>query len=164
MNRNTEWYKFTGISSFDHVTQPDLEFNNWNIRVHLDEESLAKFEELKKPLEDGTEGILNESKMDDDGVYVTFKRPMSRKWNGVDTMLTPPVILDKDENAFEGRIGSGSKVTVKCEVYKYNKPFKKGKGRAMRLLAVKVLDHVPYTKSNFTESEEKQASGFKEPF
>ena len=160
MARNIDWYYFQGKASWSKVQVPDLEYKNWTIRVHLNPESLNTFNKLKE--DDGeVSGILNEVKRDDDGDFVNFKRPMFKNFGSGDEPLAPPEVLDCESRPMkkEEHIGNGSDVTIKCECYKYNKPFRKGKGRALRMVAVKVDNLVPYTRADFTERQEKAVEG-----
>lgn len=158
----TEYYYFQGKAKWAKVHQPDIEYKNWNICVYLTPESWNIWNKLKETDDKGVDGILNESKKDDDGEYVVFKRPMTRKWDGKDTMLAPPIVLDSNDEPTTLHIGNGSDVTVKVECYKYRKPFNKGFGRAIRLLAVKIENLVPFTKSHLSEDELRQMKGLPE--
>jgi hypothetical protein len=105
------------------------------------------------------EGILNEVKKDEDGYSVMFKRPME-KWG---TQLTPPQMMDKDGNPWKGElIGNGSDITVKVECYQYKKPFNKGKGRAIRLAAVRVDNLIPFERREMTGEQLRQVKGLDE--
>lgn len=158
--RNTEWYYFQGKASWAKLITPDLEFKNWNIKVHLTPDSYNQFMKLKEP--DGEiDGILNEVKQDDDGYFVVFKRPTEKKFGNEIKMFSPPEVLDADGKTMKGvHIGNGSDVTVKVECYKYNKPFKKGRGRAIRLVSVRVDNLIPYERNkDFTEQQEHAVAG-----
>jgi hypothetical protein len=72
-----------------------------------------------------------------EGKYVQFRRP-TLDWSG--NNLPPPDVIDLQGNAITDKIGNGSDVIVKVEVYKA----KKGKGH--RLLAVQVENLIPYGK------------------
>jgi len=158
--RNVEWYYFQGKSSWAKVQQPDLEFKNWNIRVYLKPESIDLFNKLKEP-EGDVEGILNELKEDEDGKFATFRRPMVKNWGRGDEHMTPPEVLDADGEVLskDKLIGNGSDVTVKVECYKFRKPFKKGMGKAIRLVAVRVDNLVPYSREDYTPEQEKAVQG-----
>jgi hypothetical protein len=158
--RNTEWYYFQGKASWAKLITPDLEFKNWNIKVHLTPDSYNQFMKLKEPQGD-IDGILNEVKQDDDGYFVVFKRPTEKKFGNEIKMFSPPEVLDADGNTMHNiMIGNGSDVTVKVECYKYNKPFKKGRGRAIRLVSVRVDNLITYErKKDFTEAQEHAVAG-----
>lgn len=158
--RNVEWYYFKGKASWARVQLPDLEFKNWNIRVYLTPESLVEFNKLKEPKGD-VEGILNEVKQDDEGSYITLKRPMFKNWGKGDEPLTPPEVIDANNQPIPNStlIGNGSDVTVKVECYKYRKPFNKGQGRAIRLVGVKVEHMIPYSRKDFSAHQEHAIAG-----
>lgn len=162
MARNTEWYYFQGKASWAKLQQPDAEFRNWNVKVHLKPESLELFKQLKET-EGEVEGILNEIKRDDDGDFVTFRRPTFKRFRkgGEEEPLSPPEILDS-ENKPVGRhveIGNGSDVTVKVECYKFNRPFGKGRAKAIRLVAVRIDNLVEYSQNDFTPMQKNAVAG-----
>ena len=176
MARNTEWVYFSGKGSwFNKLTTPDMEYGNWQIKLNFNDESYQKFMKLKEPLEDGTEGILNEIKQDEEGFFHVFKRPIKKEYkdrnNVTQTIFfEPPVVLDgtkgKDvePQPWDKKvgIGNGSDITVKAEVYKYNKPFRKGKGRAIRLFSVLIENLIPYEQKDFNPEQKKAAEGLNE--
>lgn len=153
--KNVEWYNFQGKASWAKLITPDIEFKNWNVKLHLTPESYNQFMKLRE--DDGNiGGILNEVKKDEDGYFVILRRPME-KWG---TLLPPPVITDKDGNPWRGEsIGNGSDITVKVECYKYKKPFNKGQGRAIRLVAVRVDNLVVYEKKDMTGQQLHAVAG-----
>jgi hypothetical protein len=157
----SEYHYFQGKGMWARLQSPDLEYNNWSIKVYLTQDSYAKFMKLKES-SNGVEGILNDVKNEEDGYAVTFKRPVSKEFKGVKTMMTPPVVLDKDNQPYAGEIGNGSDVTVKVVRYTYNRPFNKGKGSAIRMEAVKIETLVPYLKDQMPQSFQNQAKGIEE--
>jgi len=158
MPGKTTFEYFQGKAHWAKLNAPDLEYQNWNVKVYLTPESYDKFMALKEPKGD-VEGILNEVRKEEDGYSVVFRRPLAKMWSGVSTRLAPPTVVDKDGIPYGGNIGNGSDITVKCEVYQYNKPFKKGKGTAIRMLAVKVDHLIPFERGEETISEaNKKAS------
>lgn len=157
----TEQVYFSGKGYWAKLVHPDIEYNNWNIKLYFDEPSLSLFEQLQKE-EDGVAGILNEVKMDDEGKYHVFKRPVSKNFGNGDERLTPPVVLDASGQPFQGGIGNGSDVTVKCELYRYNNRRTKKPGRAIRLEGVKINSLVPYEKKDMLPEQQKLAAGLDE--
>lgn len=158
-NRKVDFYYFKGKASWAKVHTPDTAFEpQWNIRVHLDPDSLSLFKKLKE--KDGeVEGIMNDIKMDDDGEYVVFRRYVTRKWKGIETQLTPPIVVDKNNRPTTENIGNGSDVTVKVQCYTFAARFNRKLGRAIRLESVRVDHLVPFERSDLTENEEKQVAG-----
>lgn len=160
MAKNSEVF-FQGKASWPKLVVPDREYKNWNVKVHLTPESYNKFMDLKETKGE-TEGILNEVKKDEDGYFVVFKRPTEKTWKGKLEKLLPPILLDAEGRPMNTDIGigNGSDVTVKCEYYTYNKPFgRKGRGSAIRMIAVRVDNLVPYSRGDFDESKEKAVAG-----
>ena len=157
MAKNDPVY-FQGKCSWAKLVQPDIEYNNWNIKLHFNQESYNKFMALKEKVGD-VEGILNEVKKDDDGYYHVFKRPVSRDFGQGVERLTAPVVVDAQGVPFPEYIGNGSDVTIKCEQYVYTNRRTKKKGRAIRLEGVKIDNLVPFTKKDYTPEQEKLALG-----
>jgi len=159
-------YYFSGKAKFGpRLIKPDLEYRCWNVVLYLDDKSLEQFRKLKDGA-DGIEGIMNELKQDEDGFYATFKRPMSRTYNGKEQAFTPPVVIGADNMPWQDHrlIGIGSDLTVKCEWYSFNKPFKKNtKGSAIRLVSARVDNLVEYTpQKDYSEEEVKMVKGLPE--
>lgn len=154
---------FQGKCKWARVQNPDVEFKNWNIHVYLTAASIEKFNELKKD-KDGIDGILNELRNNEDGDYVVFRRPMFKNFGKGDEPLQPPEVIDNEGRPIsrDNFIGNGSDVTVKCELYTYYKPFKKGQGRAIRLTGVKVDNFVPYDRDDLKPNQEKMLKGLDE--
>lgn len=154
---------FQGKASWPKLVNPDQEYKNWNVKVHLTPASYNLFMDLKEKKGE-IDGILNEVKKDEDGYFVVFKRPTEKKWKDKVEQLQPPELLDHENRplARDVMIGNGSDVTVKCEQYTYNKPFKKGMGRAIRMVAVRVDNLVPYTRKDFNEYQTKAVEGLDE--
>jgi len=154
---------FQGKCKWARVLLPDVEFKNWNIHVYLDAKSVAKFRELQEE-KDGVSGILNELRNDEDGDYVIFRRPMFKNFGKGDEPLQPPEVIDHEGRPMPKTIGigNGSDVTIKCELYTYTKPYKKGFGKAFRMTGVKVDNLVPFERSDLKPNQEKMVKGLDE--
>lgn len=144
----TETYKFTGKSKWAKVYDPE-EFrgaSNWKINVYLDDAEIAK---RKKA------GIQSKTYSDEDGTYVTFKRPQTKLIKGVLNEFAPPKIFDAEGNclvdykksadgtSFErvGKpvlIGNGSVVEATVTVYDTQM------GKGQRLESIKIIDLIEY--------------------
>jgi hypothetical protein len=143
-------------SWFQHFFNADSKFGDakWHITLHPDEESLAKFKSLN---------LKNTIGKDDDGWYVRLSRPcrkVTRK--GQELIWTAPVMFDKDGIPLDQsvRIGNGSDITVKCEVYQYSAPSAKEKSNAIRLESARIDQLVPFDGTkDYTKEENKQADG-----
>lgn len=159
---NTENHYFQGKAKWVRVHNPD-QYNNWKMDLYLTDESYKKLLDLKES-KDGVSGILNVIKKDDDGYYTSFKRPASKLMRGKTVGFAPPEVLDKDgvTPLRDTVIGNGSDVTVKIQVYTYNKPAG-GKGRATRLEAIKVDNLIPYGgKKDMDDEMFRQTKGLDE--
>lgn len=160
--RETKIVYFQGKGSFfNHLQKGDLEYKNWNVRLYLNPDSVAMFKKLQEP-EGDTDGILNELKQDEQGDYYHhFKRPMFKNFGKGDEPLLPPEILNKDNSPWDRNtsIGSGSDITVGCELYAFTNKRTKKKGKAIRLSTVRVEHLVPYTRDDFTDKQNLMVKG-----
>src|SRR5580765_3668615 len=118
----------SGKAKFVRMWQPD-KYDKWSLLLYLDKPSLNTFSELK------SQGILNTLKMDADGQYIRLSRPMKKTFRGVDNLMTPPVVIDKDGKALPANtpIGNGSDVTAHLAFYTFQRQFGGGQGAAIRL-------------------------------
>lgn len=144
----TEYVYLSGKASWARTNTPD-EWGNWKITLHPDAKSLEIVRDLQ------ADGMKNQLKKDDDGYYVTFKRPTSKEFKGQIKPFNPPVVTKADgETPFiDGLIGNGSDVTITLEVYEHKTPGG-GKAKAGRLAAVRVDALVPYMGSRDMETDQ----------
>jgi hypothetical protein len=77
-----------------------------------------------------------------DGLLVRFRRKVNRK-DG--TVNKPPIVVDAAKQPFGENIGNGSVVKVQFRPYKYD--FRGNKGVSADLVAIQVLDLIPFGKS-----------------
>lgn len=127
----------------------------WKLTLYPDEESLTKINSMKE------EGLMNSLRKDDEGYNMTFKRVLKKKIKGTEITFTAPVVVSKEGQPLDGHgIGHGSDVTIKLQVYKFNKPGASGKAIAARLEAVKVENLVPFKpRTEFTTEQAFQLKG-----
>ncbi len=126
----TTYHYFTGITKWAKVRKPDVKYNNFQVPLYMDEETLEKFKELNLALA---------VKTDDNGTFVTFKRPMEKLMKGEVVTFGPPKVFNADGSEMkEGLIGNGSTVTVKISKYDTIK------GPGHRLESLRVDDLVEY--------------------
>lgn len=137
----------------------DTEFQCWNTNLYPDQESKDIFLKLKETTPTGVEGIMNALKHDEDGDFISLKRPFFIKVKGQQVPMAPPLVLDKDNQPFNGLIGNGSDITCKVMVYQHRKMRPGTKGQALRLEAVRVDNLVEFTRDNYTENEQRQVKG-----
>jgi hypothetical protein len=149
-----------GKCKWAKVQAPDLEYKNWNIKLYPTAKSIELFNKLREG-EEGIDGILNSIQNDEEGDFIILRRPMFKNFGRGDEPLEPPTVINSEGQpmARDVLIGDGSDITVKVERYVYNKPFKKGRGSAIRLVGVKVENLVPYSRKDFSERQEKDAQG-----
>lgn len=168
----TEFYKFTGKAKWAKIYEPE-EFRgstNWKIDVYLDKKQL---DARKKA------GIQSKVYEDEDGTYVTFKRPKTKLIKGVLNEFSGPKVFDKDgetlvsyhKNA-DGTnwermgnpvlIGNGSTVEVEVAVYDTSM------GKGQRLESIKVIDLIEYKSdgggNTIIKSGDAPTTGVKTPW
>ena len=102
----------------------------YKIDVYLEQEELNKVSQAKSRLK---------PKLDEDGVFVSFRRPNKPK-NGIEALGGVPSVVDAEGNSWdeEVNIGNGSEVEVYFEVYASKF------GTGTRLKGIKVLNLVEY--------------------
>lgn len=155
MSGQKSYYEyFNGKGKWIKAVTPDPKFHKWNMQLYPYDKDLEKFRELQ------SKGVLTRLKKDDEGYNFQLSRPTSKVMRGELVAFTPPLVMDKDGNIIEGlKIGNGSDVTAKVQVYSYPKPTG-GRGIAIRWEALKVLNLVPFKTEDFPEGsmEAAQAS------
>jgi hypothetical protein len=103
----------------------------WQVDVCLDEDGKNLVESL---------GLDVKNKGDEKGDFIKVKRKVDKR-DG--TKQTAPIVKDSNNNDWDDRlIGNGSLVNVKFSTFDYN--YNNKKGVAAFLLAVQVVDLVPY--------------------
>lgn len=132
----TDFVKIKGKLKWARTIKPE-EYEGtrfWRVTVYPDAESLPIVEDLVK------QGIKNVLKKDEEGYYISFKRPTEKDFNGVVKAFDPPKVTDKDGNPLDVLIGNGSVGVVELECYGY----RKRSGKAARLFGIQVTELVPY--------------------
>jgi hypothetical protein len=125
-------FYFRGEASWAQVFEPVDKYKKedgkeWKISLKLDDASQALFHESGCGLEPSKK----------DGSY-TFRRPTRKLIKDKLVEYAAPLVLDKTNTATTDKIGNGSIVTVKVDIY----PTRKGKGHTLE--AVRVEELVPY--------------------
>ena len=123
----------SGKAKWAKVYKPDDKYQNWTIQLYMDKDSLTTYQES---------GMSMAVKKDDDGNYVTFRRPMAKLIKNELVKFNPPRVLDSNNQPFDKNIGNGSDVTLKVLVYDTIK------GPGHRLEAVRVDKWVEYVKQD----------------
>lgn len=144
----TEFHKFTGKAKWAKIYEPE-EFRgstNWKIDIYLDKKQL----DVRKKA-----GIQSKVYEDEEGTYVTFKRPKTKLIKNVLNEFSGPKVIDAEGNTLvsyrkntDGTnwervgepvlIGNGSTVEVEVAVYDTSM------GKGQRLETVKVIDLIEY--------------------
>lgn len=150
--KNSEFVFLKGKVSWVRYITPDEKFGKWSVRLHPDEESLKTLQTLQME-----KAIKNQFKKDEDGYYMQFSRPISRKIKGKEIAMTPPVVLNADGTPMEGvAIGNGSDGIVKLEVYSYPTPTG-GRGYAARWDSLRIDNLIPFNKdTDFPDPMQKE--------
>lgn len=156
----TENVYLTGTLSWVRDRTPD-EWGNYKATIHPDSESLEKVREL------AAEGVKNVIKKDENGYYVTYKRPVQKMINGKVVGFIPVILLDGSQKLPDGsfapmrdvNVGNGSTGVMKLQVYEHRTPGG-GKAKAARLESIRVDNLVPFqSKAEFSEEELRITKG-----
>lgn len=132
----SSYYFLSGKAKWAKLFKPDDKYKNWQIQVYLDDPSMKIYDES---------GMTMQKKTDDDGQFVTFRRPETKIIKEELVKFDPPTVMDTDGAKLDQLVGNGSDVTIKVVVY----DTMKGKGH--RLEAVKVTKLIPYVKQETVE-------------
>ena len=148
-----------GKAKWVRTTAPDP-WGNWKMDLYFNPESKSKWNQAKEEF-----GLLNNTRTDADGDFITLKRPMEKKRRDGRTFgFAPPEVLQSDGTTplRDTLVGNGSDVTAKVSIYQYNKPGG-GKGHAARWEAIRVDNLIPYDgKRDFDGDAQKQVGGLSE--
>jgi len=122
----------SGKAYWASVVKPNTTYEDtWQVDVCLDEDSKSMVESL---------GLTVQNKGDEKGDFVKIKRKV---YKNDGSMRPAPIVKDSENNDWDGRlIGNGSLVNVKFSTYDWN--YNNKQGKASFLLAVQVVDLVPY--------------------
>jgi len=150
----TKWFRHSAPNKF----------GNWSHDLYLDPTSLEKWKELQENSED-VQGIKNRLKRDEDGDFVTLRRPVEKQMRtGKKVGFAPPEVFMADGvTPLRGvLVGNTSDITTKLEVYQHFIPGTKDKkAKAIRWLSSKVDNLVPFenTGEDLTENEQRASKG-----
>lgn len=150
-----EYVYLSGKAKWFRAGQAD-QWGFFKTKLYLDPPSKTKFMELKK------EGLASFLNMDEEGEWITCKRPSQKVMKGRPVSFAPPEILNKDGTIplRDVNVGDGSDITCKMFVYEYRAPGKDTpKKKAMRLESVRVDNLVPFNKESFDPDTEKMVRG-----
>lgn len=104
----TRYVYLSGRTKWAKVRKPDEKYNNFQVPLYLNPESMEIYDTL---------GLGLKKKEDEEGTFVTFKRPVSKLIKNELVNFGPPKVYSADNTEFDGLIGNGSEVTLKVAVY-----------------------------------------------
>jgi hypothetical protein len=126
---STQTFYFSGKSKWAKLNKPDEKYQNWQINVYLDPDDLTTF---------ASSGLQMTPKNDEEGTFVTFRRPMTKVIKQELVKFEKPEVFDSNGQPLTDLVGNGSHVTVKVLVYDTFK------GKGHRLESVRVDNLVKY--------------------
>lgn len=156
--KKTRYIFLSGKGKYVMFGQP----NKWgkhDMVLYPNAESLEIIRDLQ------AEGLRNTLKKDEDGYYISLSRRHQQEIRGKIVFFGPPLLLEADGKSLLGekvRVGHGSDVTAKIEVYSYiTDPVAKTYGVAARLESIRIDNLIPYVvERDGTETEQKQIKDF----
>ena len=127
-------------------------WNKWSVQIHPNDKGLEIIRDLQ------AEGLKNMIKKDEDGYYTSFSRPVTKETSTGKILSFKPVeVFDKDGKPFDDRVGNGSDVTLKIEVYQHATPGG-GKAKAARWVSARIDNLIPFEKERDLDEFEKDAA------
>jgi hypothetical protein len=134
----TTYHTAVGKVRWAQVYTPNR-FGNYQISFY------PESKEVRKAIKDtGFRGALKE---DDDGnFFYNFRRKPTIKVKGEEVYIGPPKVTNASGEVITDLIGNDSIVEITYSIYDYNNS-EHGQGKGSRLIAVKVIDLIPYTRS-----------------
>ncbi len=151
----TEYVYLSGKSKWCKASAPN-QFGDFKTDLYPDDKSLTEIMKLK------ARGLKNTLKKDEDGPFMSFKRPQSKLMRGRVVNFTPPIIVNSNGTPVHDAIGNGSEITIKLLIYPYNAPTG-GKGIGARWESVRIDTLVPFELEHFEDPEERESTlGLKE--
>lgn len=124
-------------------------YDKWSVTIYPEPKSLELIRDLQG------QGLKNVIKKDEDGYYVQFSREPTKLMRGKIVAFAAPKVVDNKGEPMDGtKIGWGSDVTVRLDVYQHGTP-NGGKAKAARWEAIRVDNLVPWTKDQLGPDEQK---------
>lgn len=137
-----KWFRHTAPETFKGKS-------SWKHTIYPDQASLDIIRDLQ------AQGLKNVLKKDEDGYYINFSRPTEILRAGSRVGLDPPlVILSDGKTNYNDKVGNGSDVTTKLEVYQHGTPTG-GKAKAARWLSSRIDNLIPYSNVSNTDKFDK---------
>lgn len=136
-NSKTELIDVQGKVKYIHAVNLN-KFETWAIVIYPTGPSLEIIRDLQ------AKGIKNVMKKDEDGYFIQFKRDPTKLIRGKVVAFAAPKVLGADGKLMDGlKVGKGSDVTVRLEVYPHGTP-SGGKSYASRWDSVRVDNLIPW--------------------
>lgn len=157
-NRGTEEIFLKGKFKHMHHLRPNPRYpDKWGVVLYPDEESIQKIKDLKKA------GVQNQLKMDDDGWYINFSRPIERNWSGVKEAMEKPKIIFKDGTPCEVAVGNGSDGVMSLEVYSHKTDRVGEYKKAARWRGARLDNFIPFNpETDYSEAEKAELKTLRE--
>lgn len=118
----------------------------WSMLFYPDPEALEEIRDLQM------KGLKNRLRKDEDGVCISFGRPVERTFGNRLTKYSPPKIVNEKDEDVSDTVGNGSEVTIELEVYEHSVPNSRNKSVAARWEGVTITKLVerpsPPTQNN----------------
>jgi|SRR5882762_929864 len=132
-------------------------WDKYSVQIHPQPKDLEVIRDLQ------ARGLKNQMKKDDDGYFIHFTRPISKRFqSGKIRVFEPIEVFDKAGVPYDGPVGNGSDATLKIEVYEHEVPGG-GKSVAARWVSARIDNLVPYEPDrDLTEGQREAAAGLKE--
>lgn len=128
-------------------------YDAWSVVIEPDVPSVTKIIDLK------ADGVKNVLKKDDNNVYyIQFRRDPTKLINGKVVAFAAPRVFDEKGVLMDGnKVGRGSDVTVRLEVYQHGTP-SGGKSKAARWDSLRVDNLIEWNPNNDMPPSEAEAA------
>lgn len=146
------------LGEHSKIGSPDTEYQCWMANIYPTKDSLELIREMQ------SDGLKNVLKKEEDGYFTRFRCPTHReRRDGTIWTFEPPIVVDMQNKPMDGnRVGAGSDVTLKLEVYSHPTPTG-GTAIAARLVGVRVENLIEFDPDrDFSDAEKAQIHGLKD--
>jgi hypothetical protein len=128
-----------GVVFYANVLKPNPRTEKYSVDLVVDDETATKLEGLGLKSAIRRDGSAVKHGELSGKVFRITQKTMTSDGRA----MTPPLVVDSQNNPVTEIIGNGSKIRVKANVYEW--AFQGKKGVAAGLSAVQVVDLIPYT-------------------
>lgn len=157
-NKKSYYEYLQGKANWVRALVPDPKFKKWTMDLYPNDASLDKFRKLQD------QGVLTRLRKDENnGYFFKLSRPQEKMMRGERVLFTAPQLMDHEGKLLDQttRIGNGSDVTAKIQVYYYPTPTG-GQGIAIRWEGLKIDNLVPVEVKDLPADQQLQVEGLKE--